>query len=116
MKKKNVHRAVASMPSSEEDSDTPVLGVGKLSRIHRNYEKKNLKRRSRSHNPTILVRSKLQDLLIVIGVALVAGLSWLLYHQSKNKSQAGNTTSLSEDTFRIPHPPATECETLSENF
>jgi len=116
MKKKNVHRGVASMPSSEEDSDTPVLGVGKLSRIHRNYEKKNLKRRSRSHNSVSLVRTRLQDILIGVGVALVAGLSLLLYHHSKNKSQAGNTTSLAEDTFRIPHPPATECENIVRNF
>jgi hypothetical protein len=116
MKKKNVHRGVANMPSSEQDSNAPVLGVGKFSRIHRTYEKPRLRRRSRSRNQFSLFRSGLQYFLIVMGVALVAGLSWMIYNQSKNKNQSGNTTSLAEDTFRIPHPPATECENIVKNF
>jgi hypothetical protein len=40
----------------------------------------------------------------------------MIYNQSKNKNQSGNTTSLAEDTFRIPHPPATECENIVKNF
>lgn len=114
--KKNVHRGVAHLPSNERDSNTPVLGVGKLSRIHRTYRKERSSRRSRSRDRFSLFRKALQYFLILIGIAFVAGLSWMIYSQTKNKSIVVDTTTLAEDTFDIPHPHPTECIRIARDF
>lgn len=114
--KKNVHRGVAHLPANERDTTTPVMGVGKVSRIHRTYRRERSSRRSRARDRFSLFRKTLQYFLLFIGVAFALGLSWMIYSQLKNKSTQTAGTTLAEDTFAIPHPHPTECIGIAEKF
>ena len=113
---KNVHRGVAHLPSNERDVTTPVMGVGKLSRIHRTYRKERSSRRSRSRDRFSLFRKALQFFLIFIGIALTGVVSWMIYSQIKNKSTHTAGTTLTQDTFAIAHPHPPECVKIVQEF
>jgi hypothetical protein len=116
MKPKNVHRGVSQLPSGENDPNKPVLGVGKISRIHRTLRKEKSRRRSRSSRDRFsLFRKALQFFFILIGITFVAGLVWIIYTQ-RNKNAVAPTTTLAEDTFLVPHPAGAECIQIAKKF
>lgn len=114
MKPKNVHRGVSNMPAPEQQSNTPVLGVGKVSRIHRTYSRER-KLRSRQ-DKSLLFREYLKYAFILISIALIAGVSWILYQQINRNPENKPVTNLIQDTFAVPHPPASECIKLVTTF
>lgn len=114
MKQKNVHRGVSNMPTPEQRTNTPVLGVGKVSRIHRTYSRER-KQRSRQEKG-VMFREYLKYAFLLIAVVLVAGVTWILYQQINRKPETAAVTNLTEDTFDVPHPSASECIRLVTAF
>jgi hypothetical protein len=102
------------MPASDQRSHEPVLGVGKVSRIHRNYS------RDRKHRPRndrgLMFRESLKYIFVLTAVVLIGGVSWILYQQINHKTEVVAVTNLTEDTFDVPHPSAAECVKLVSTF
>jgi hypothetical protein len=114
MKSKNVHRGVSNLPAAEQQSNAPVLGVGKLSRIHRNYARER-KHRSRK-DKGVLFREYLKYVFLFFAIVLISGVTWILYQQINRNKDVAEVTSLTEDTFIVPHPSASECIDLVKRF
>lgn len=102
------------MPASDQRSHEPVLGVGKVSRIHRNYSR-DQKRRPRNERG-LMFRESLKYIFLLIAVVLIGGVSWILYQQVNRNTEVAPVTNLTEDTFVIPHPSASECIKLVATF
>lgn len=47
---------------------------------------------------------------------LIGGVSWILYQQVNRNTEVAPVTNLTEDTFVIPHPSASECIKLVATF
>lgn len=114
--KKNVHRGVGQLPTEERNPNAPVLGIGKLSRIHRTYQKHRPRRGSRNHDRFSLFRNSLQFFLIGIGVIFAGVLTYMIYNQRHSKAAIENTTTLLDETFDVPHPLPPQCIRITREF
>lgn len=102
------------MPAPEQQSNAPVLGVGKVSRIHRTYSRER-KQRSRQ-DKGFMFREYLKYGFLMFTVVLIAGVTWILYQQINRKADTAELTNLTQDTFAVPHPSAAECIKLVTTF
>jgi hypothetical protein len=114
--KKNVHRRVGQLPTEERNPNVPVMGIGKISRIHRTYSKHRSRRRSRSRDALSLFRKGLQWFLIGIGVVFAGVLTFMIYNQRNSKITLNDSATLLDETFDIPHPLPTQCVRLAREF
>lgn len=98
MKPKNVYRGLSSMPAHDQKQNTPVMGIGRVSRIHRTYskEKKRSRSRHRHRNRAQFLMRYLHVILTLAALFFVGGIVWILYQQVNKKEP--ETASVEETT------------------
>lgn len=119
MKQKHVHRGVSSkLPTATVVNNDPVLGVGKLRRIHRTFSKARRRGKSRrdARDKSVYLKYNLRVLFACFTMAFIAGISWMLYQQINRPDDQTAISTLAQDTFVIPHPPAAKCVSMVEEF
>lgn len=114
MKPKNVHRGVSNMPT--ESTGAQAARVGKLSRIHRTYKSGVRRQRSRgkSRNNHNRLREYLNYFIGSFAALLMAAVGWMIYSQITKKTVTKETTTLTQDTFTVPHPDVNSCVAIAQ--
>jgi hypothetical protein len=117
MKPKHVHRGLTSKPPAGGSIvNEPVLGVGKLRRIHRNFSNSRRRSRRSTKDKSSYLKYNLRVIFILVAVAFISGVSWMLYQQINRPDDKTDISTLAQETFAIPHPPAAVCVTKVQNF
>jgi hypothetical protein len=120
MKHKNVHRGLSQMPTSNGSSDTHAPRVGKIAKIHRNYKGKRTRQRSSRSTKALENEKNFRDYVnyfVLLAAACLCGLIiWIIYKQFGNNTKRGDSKTLLEETFIIPHPSQAECLAIVDKF
>ena len=116
MKPKHIQRGLANKAqASVARNNEAVPGVGRLKRIHRTYESSR-KRSRHIRDKSTNLRFVLRVLFACFAMTLIAGVSWVLYDQINRSDKKTVVSTLAQDTFVIPHPPADSCVSLVKDF
>lgn len=117
MKPKHVHRGLTNKPpASGTMINEPTLGVGKLRRIHRTFHHSRRRNSRHTQDKSVYLKYNLRVLFVLFAIAFISGVSWMLYQQINRPDHNKTISTLAQDTFVIPHPPAATCVSIVKNF
>lgn len=116
MKTKNVFRGLSSMPLHDQQLNTPVMGIGRVSRIHRTYKKEKKRSRSRNRNKAQFLMRYLHVILTMAALFFVGGIVWILYQQVNKKEPTAPTVEETTKALSILTITPKECVALVEKW
>jgi hypothetical protein len=116
MKPKNVYRGLSSMPMPDQQQNTPVMGIGRVSRIHRTYKKDKKRSRHRHRSKAQFLMRYLHVILTLAALVFVGGIVWILYQQVNKKEPTVASVEETTKALAIFTITPRECVALVEKW
>ncbi|MEN9990631.1 MAG: hypothetical protein RLZZ224_333 [Verrucomicrobiota bacterium] len=116
MKPKNVFRGLSSMPVPDQRQNTPVMGIGRVSRIHRTYKGQRKRSRSKQRNKAHILMRYLRVILTLATLVFIGGVVWILYQQVHKTKAPVTVTKVAPQEVEKPTITPKECVWMIEKW
>lgn len=116
MKPKNVYRGLSGMPMPDQQQNTPVMGIGRVSRIHRTFKKERKRSRSKHRNKAQILMRYLRVILTLATLLFIGGVVWVLYQQVHKSNAPVTVTKVADQEVEKPTITPKECVLMIEKW